>query len=476
MYESNLGFSPISGWVFGKGGLFYKLPKMKGRGFIEKENDEYIYRSDPNRQIDLTGQPNEIGWNDIPDDKIKGLREDIRLKGEIDTVDYPLISKAFEERKIRRKQFKIAGEYGIDINQVVPFDSVNEIDEELKKINTDDPFNLNSDELNKIVILLDYRKILLLKENRLEELKKTEGEFKENLGLYEDVKKDENDDDLQERIYIQKRIFELAQANGVAYGEAFEFFLEAITDTINDFFGLNKNNIFVNNNKNPKVPDELKKKVVYDFGSPTMDIEAKNYNVRGWITVSYNDLNNVYTKSIKDYDKFKNEYDEVKKEYDSAILQEEKKIYKDDMDSLMNDIRDSQKKMQQSGIDIQETKFGGGYQSFRPKFKKMQNGNFRLHNVYMEDGTKINDTDDRELIIITNTKDGLFYYNLLEDKDIPYKVIDKKNNLYEINLEELKKKYKHSKKYVEAFNKKQTFFTIPINKWKRLLIPKNNRI
>jgi hypothetical protein len=36
MYESNLGFSPISGWVFGKGGLFYKLPKMKGRGFIEK--------------------------------------------------------------------------------------------------------------------------------------------------------------------------------------------------------------------------------------------------------------------------------------------------------------------------------------------------------------------------------------------------------------------------------------------------------
>jgi hypothetical protein len=234
MYESNLGFSPISGWVFGKGGLFYKLPKMKGRGFIEKENDEYIYRSDPNRQIDLTGQPNEIGWNDIPDDKIKGLREDIRLKGEIDTVDYPLISKAFEERKIRRKQ-KIAGEYGIDINQVVPFDSVNEIDEELKKINTDDPFNLNSDELNKIVILLDYRKILLLKENRLEELKKTEGEFKENLGLYEDVKKDENDDDLQERIYIQKRIFELAQANGVAYGEAFEFFLEAITGTINDF-------------------------------------------------------------------------------------------------------------------------------------------------------------------------------------------------------------------------------------------------
>jgi hypothetical protein len=44
-----------------------------------------------------------------------------------------------------------------------------------------------------------------------------------------------------------------------------------------------------------------------------MDIEAKNYNVRGFITVSYNDLNNVYTKSIKDYDKFKNEYDEVKK-------------------------------------------------------------------------------------------------------------------------------------------------------------------
>jgi hypothetical protein len=104
MYESNLGISPISGWVFGKGGLFYKLPKMKGRGFIEKnENDEYIYRSDPNRQIDLTGQPNEIGWGDIPDDKIKGLREDIRLKGEIDTVDYPLITKAFEERKIREK-------------------------------------------------------------------------------------------------------------------------------------------------------------------------------------------------------------------------------------------------------------------------------------------------------------------------------------------------------------------------------------
>ena len=136
MYESNLGFSPISGWVFGKGGLFYKLPKMKGRGFIEKQDDEYIYHSDPNRQIDLTGKPNEIGWNDIPEDKIKGLRKDIRLKGEIDTVDYPLISNALEERKRRRKQarqtfkdnveeeekgeysdeqIKIADKYGIDI-------------------------------------------------------------------------------------------------------------------------------------------------------------------------------------------------------------------------------------------------------------------------------------------------------------------------------------------------------------------------
>jgi hypothetical protein len=166
----------------------------------------------------------------------------------------------------------------------------------------------------------------------------------------------------------------------------------------------------------------------------------------------------------------------LKKEYDSAISQEEKKIYKDDMDSLMNDIRDSQKKIQQYGIDIQETKFGGGYQSFRPKFKKMQNGIFVSIMFIWKMEQKINDTDDRELIIITNTKDGLFYYNLLEDKDIPYKLIDKKNNLYEINLKELKKKYKHSKKYVEAFNKEQTFFTIPINKWKRLLIPKNNRI
>lgn len=38
MYESNLGFSPISGWAFGKGGLFYKLPIEGGTILFKEDN------------------------------------------------------------------------------------------------------------------------------------------------------------------------------------------------------------------------------------------------------------------------------------------------------------------------------------------------------------------------------------------------------------------------------------------------------
>jgi hypothetical protein len=51
MYDSNLGFSPIYGWTFGKGGLFYKLPKMKGSGLKEAEGDDLQERKDKIKRI-----------------------------------------------------------------------------------------------------------------------------------------------------------------------------------------------------------------------------------------------------------------------------------------------------------------------------------------------------------------------------------------------------------------------------------------
>jgi hypothetical protein len=477
MYESNLGVSPISGWVFGKGGLFYKLPKMKGRGYIEKQDDEYIYHSDPNSQVDLYGLPDKIGWNDIPDDKIKGLYKDINLQGNIDDADYDLLIKDKEERKRRRnihkqerkeeerkeqeEKLKIAGELGIDINQNVPYNSIDEIDYEIENF---DIFT-NSEELKKLLKLINYKKILLLREYRLEELEKTEEDFKEALGIYDASIIDENDPELQELNYIQNRIIEISQAKNIPYGDAFEFFLEEQSKTINDFFGFdNKTNIFKPNNKNPKIPKKLKDWALYDFGSPNMDIEAKNYNVSGLNVVSSNNLN-------KDFIEAKAAYDEAKKNYDNADP-EDKDIYKELLKPLLSN-------MQKFGIEIQETKFGGGGGDFKPKFKKMADGKIRLHNVYMNIFTKINNTDDRDLIIMVNTANGIFYYNLLEDEDIPYREIDKQNNLYEIDLDKLKEKWEYKKKWVrqrDNTEKEQLFFTIPINKWKRFNIPKNNRI
>jgi hypothetical protein len=430
MYESNLGISPISGWVFGKGGLFYKLPKMKGRGFIEKnENDEYIYRSDPNKQIDLTGNINELGWYDIPDNKIKGLREDIRLKGEIDTVDYPLISNAFEERKKRRNIIKQSRQTFKD--------------------------NVKEEEKEEGV------------EEEKEEEKKKEVEY--------EVKFDENNY-IDTQTILNLPLKDYISGPDLDRPKLFEFLMVNKLNDINEYGEENK---YVNNdNELKEQPDDKKSEGKYNsiVKSP-FDTDPLKPTRSFFIYDSSNDENE---GEHKNYDIFVNE--PFSKGMMDNINYYKEQISKSNDPDEINDLEEMIKTLEEDidglqFVEIQVAKFEGSTSlyNYRPYFI-MDDGKLKLYNIYQNnmDGDciysrPVNRHYNKNLTIYTNTRDdGVYYWNPLEDPEIIKTRLDENHKIYEhISKDIILYDIKFPKKWKRKV-KNKIIYRVPFRRFKKL--------
>jgi hypothetical protein len=430
MYESNLGISPISGWVFGKGGLFYKLPKMKGRGFIEKnENDEYIYRSDPNKQIDFTGNINELGWYDIPDNKIKGLREDIRLKGEIDTVDYPLISNAFEERKKRRNIIKQSRQTFKD--------------------------NVKEEE----------------KEEDVEEEKEEEKEE----GVEYEVKFVEVDY-INNQSILQLKLKDYKSGPDLDRPKIFEYLMVNKLNDINEYGEENK---FVNNDNELDVqPDDKKSEGKYNsiVKSP---FETKERPTRSFYI--YDSSNAENEGEHKNYDIPVND-PEIKNLVNDINYYKEQISKSNDPDKI-NDYEETIKVLEKvmeklQSVEIQVTKFKGSTSlyNYRPYFI-MDDGKLKLYNIYQNDmsgdgdfSRPVNKNFIKNLTIYTNTRDdGVYYWNPLEDPDIIKNRLSKRHPIYNyISKDIILYQIEFPEEWIYENDDRKEMYRVPFNRFTKL--------
>jgi hypothetical protein len=332
-----------------------------------------------------------LGWYDIPDNKIKGLREDIRLKGEIDTVDYPLITKAFEERKRRRNIIKQS-------RQTFKDNVKEEEKEEEKKVATE----MGADFFDNL--LIDYA-------NKI-----PPGEY--------EVKFDNNDYiDAQSKFNLPLKNYK--SGPNLDKPKLFENMMVSSLNVLDEYEEgdkyVNNDNEIIEKSKGKisegkynsivKSPFETKERptrsfFIYDSSNEKKDIEYKNYD----IFVNDPDVKdmldeiNYYKEQISKL----NDPDKIKD------IEETIKVLEEEIDKILF-------------VKIQVPKFEGSLAlyNYRPYFI-MDDGKLKLYNIYQNDmsgdckySRPVNKHYNKNLTIYTNTSDdGVYYWNPLEDPNI----------------------------------------------------------
>ena len=435
-YYANRGLSPVEGWGFGKGGLFYKLPRIKGKGELTLEtherNGEYrqvpVYNNDDDKRI------TEKDLDDLLYGE-NGINHLNKLLSNIDNMDD-------EDRDILLDYIKKKQLEEQEQTEGNPFESVEEIDELLKDMDLEgdltqeDLLDLDKDIYDAYLMLMDYKKQLLKKSGQHKEYKKADEQFDDALVLYEEILPELEEAEENEIMNLVSS--EIKKYPELKHGKAFEEILrksKQIKDRIGRILNIELDEI-INNDENPNIPDVVKEYSVFDLSGKDVDIEAKNYNTKKY--------NISYKNKIDEYKILKNDFDE-------SNNQEERDYIKSEMEDI--------------GIDIQQSKFLGN-SDFTPLYIK-EGDKFKLYNVEGKKNWKgktyesymVNNDFNKNVLILANTADGIYYYNPLEDDDINFTKTKKIINGKEI--------YKMSPNFKTISIMGQGGYIVPITKWKK---------